>query len=636
MRMDDRSPERRRRARVLSVVLLALLGLFAVRLFHLQVVSGPRYADLARRNLLRPDPIRALRGCIYDRNGALLAGNLVGVGLRLEAGHPAYARDEQLRWAVNEIAAALGRDPEPLWERAQRYRRRFEPIVLAEQLESDVLAPLMERIDPIPGLDFDRQPCRWYPLGTRAAHVLGYVGEASEEDLAAPGVTPPYRPGNWVGRSGIEAQYESLLRGIDGETYVTVDAVGRKTDLFPGVPPLAPQAGRDLTLTLDVKLQAVAESLLAIPHPGRGGEPEPTRGSLIALDPWTGEILACASSPAFDPNAFAAGLSGAQWSALQGPSLPLLHRAIQAAYPPGSVFKIVTSLAGLELGRITLETHYRGCTGSYRFGNRTFRCWREEGHGSLGLRQAFAASCDVYYYQVGQQLGVERLLEFAERMQLGRRTGIDLPEERRGLVPSMPWYRERLGHDPPEGYALNLAIGQGELMLTPIAMASLVGGLVSDGRVRRPHLARSAIGHDGRVLIDPDREEMLWELPVSDEHRRTIFTLLEAVVADDLGTAKQARIEGVRTGGKTGTAQNPHGQDHALYVGVAPMEHPTIVVLAVLEGMGHGGSMAAPVVRRVMEEYLGVPPRGQRPPAAPAGEAATASADSAEAREGRR
>ncbi|MBM3317895.1 MAG: penicillin-binding protein 2, partial [Candidatus Eisenbacteria bacterium] len=566
MLFGERSVERVRRERALAILVVALIVLFALRLIHLQVVSGPRYADLARRNLLRPDPIRALRGCIYDRHGTLLAGNLVGLGLRLEAGHPAYAQPEPLRAAVGEIAAALGVDPEPLVEKALRSRRRFEPVVLADNLESHQIAPLIERIEPIPGLDVERQPRRWYPLGTLGAHVLGHVGEVSEEELAG-SRQPPYRPGGRAGRAGVEAQYEWLLRGIDGETYVTVDAFGRKTDLFPGVPPVPALPGLDLTLTLDARVQAVAESLLTQMVPAGGGGLEPMRGSIVVLDPWSGEILACASAPGFDPNSFAAGLSGAEWAALQGPTRPLLNRALQAAYPPASVFKIISSLAGLESGRLQPATTYRGCSGSYRAGNRSFGCWRHEGHGVLDLRGAFATSCDVYYYQLGQQLGVARLLDFTDRMRLGRRTGVDLPDERRGLVPSMAWYRERLGHDPTEGYALNLAIGQGELMLTPLAFASCVGGLVTDGRVRRPHVARSAVGRQGRQLIEPGEGEVLWELPVTAGHRRTLMEMLEAVVADDNGTGKSARIEGVRVGGKTGTAQNPHGRDHALFVG---------------------------------------------------------------------
>jgi penicillin-binding protein 2 len=610
----ERSPERRRRARILAAAVIVVIGLLAVRLAHLQLVGGPRYAELARKNLLRPDPIRALRGCIYDRHGALLAGSLVGFGLRLEVAHPAYDRPEQVRWAVTEIATAIGADPEPLIEKALRYRRRFEPVVLADNLDADVIARLMERIEPIPGLQIERQPRRWYPLGRFAAHVIGYVGEVSEADLGSADAQPPYRAGGCVGRAGVEAQYESWLRGIDGETYVTV---GRKTDLFPGVPPIPPLPGIDLTLTIDARVQAVAESLLTQTNLGSDGRPEPMRGALVALDPWTGEILACASAPSYDPNSFAARLTDQQWGELKGSGLPLLNRPVQAAYPPGSVFKIVTTLAGLEAGRLSMNSYFSGCGGGYRVGNRVFRCWRPEGHGALGLRQAFAASCDVYFYQLGQQLGVERLLGFATRMRVGERTGVDLPEERRGLVPSMEWYREKLGYDPPEGYALNLAIGQGELMLTPMAIASLVGGLVSDGRVRRPHVALHAVARNGRPLIESGEAEVLWELPVSDASRRTLMALLDAVVSDDLGTAKQARIEGVRVGGKTGTAQNPHGKDHALFVGVAPTESPRIVVVVVLEAMGHGGSAAAPIAREVIESYLGVGKRVKRDAQAP-------------------
>jgi len=357
-------------------------------------------------------------------------------------------------------------------------------------------------------------------------------------------------------------------------------------------------------------MQAAAESALAECRlhgrkPVPGEPPVKVRGAVVALDPWTGEVLVCASSPSFDPNHFAHGLSADQWSAINDASHPLLNRVMQAAYPAGSVFKIVTTLAGLTEGVITPATLMdTPCYGRYPFGNRVFRCWKPEGHGRLPLLNAFEQSCDVYYYQVGRALGIKRFLGFLGRMQMDSVTGIDLPQERQGLIPSVEWYRKKLGTDPPEGSALNLSIGQGEIMLTPVEIASFVGAVVSDGVVRRPHVALRAVRTDGVEVWNYGDPVEMRRLPLAEEDRLLMLQLLEQVVMGSRGTGGRARVKGFRIGGKTGTAQNPHGDDHALFVGVAPMPRPEVVVAVVVESFGHGGSVAAPVARAVLAAYL--------------------------------
>jgi penicillin-binding protein 2 len=610
---DHAGDQRRRLLTLGALVLVVMLGL-AARLFYLQIVRGPAYADLAQRNLIRPDPLPAPRGRIFDRQGRLLADNLVTYKLSLEVAHPAYADPAMLRHATAEVAALLGLDAEALAQRAERSRRYFAPITLGQDPDPQVLASLIERTDPIPGLRIECVPLRSYPCGRMAAHVLGFLGEADDREVEA-GL---YRPGSRLGRSGVERQYEDLLRGVDGETYVTVDALGRKTDLFPGLPPRSPVAGADLTVTLDSLLQASAEeALLGARLPGQ--EDRVLAGALVALNPWTGEVLACASAPTFDPNDFARGLSPAEWARLRDESRPLLNRALQAGYPPGSTFKIVTTLAGVKLIGLSRATGYEACPGSYRFGNRVFRCWKAGGHGHLLLRDAFARSCDVYYYQLGRQLGLGRLLRFAATLHADAPTGVDLPEERGGFVPTLDWYRQHLGGEPPEGNVLNLAIGQGELVLTPIELASLVGALVSDGGVRRPRVGLRAQTREGVTLWERGQPEVARVLDADAGERALLRELLEAVVMDGGGTGGRARVEGFAVGGKTGTAQNPHGEDHALFVGVAPIEAPRLVVAAILEESGHGGTMAAPVVQRVLEVFLKGRKREPRPeaPAAP-------------------
>jgi len=608
-----RSPEnlgdRRLRAWLFGGLMAAILVALGVRLAYLQIARGDYYAEQARDNMVRTERLPAVRGAIFDRDGELLASNRISISLGLDTGHSALKNPETLRQVLAEAASILDRPEGSFEQRARRMTGMYEPMMLARDVDMITLAPFVERLQPIPGLTIDQMSLRWHPRGTLAAHALGYVGEVSEEELqqaAGQGL----RRGQLTGRSGLERQYDALLRGEDGETYVEVDALGRKMDLFPNVPPKPSAPGADLYLSLKLRMQAAAESALAAARP-HGRQPVPGEplvtvcGAVVALDPWTGEVLACASSPTFDPNAFAHGLSASQWNALNEASHPLLNRATQAAYPPGSVFKIATSLAGLTEGVITPQTLLETpCYGRYRFGNRVFRCWKPEGHGRLVLLHAFEQSCDVYFYQVGRALGIKRFLSFLARLELDGATGIDLPQERVGLIPSVEWYRQRLGSAPPEGSALNLAIGQGEIMLTPIQIASFVGALVSDGVVRRPHIALRAVSTRGNeVWAYGDPVEMR-SLPIPADQRGLMLEMLEQVVMGPRGTGGRARVKGFRVGGKTGTAQNPHGEDHAVFVGVAPMPRPEVVVVVVVESFGHGGSVAAPVAQAVLAAYL--------------------------------
>ena len=597
---------RRSRTLVLTLVVAGALLTLGGRLFYLQIMRGSHFAVLARENMVRSEPIKALRGRVFDREGRLLAGNRVSVNLSLEAGHPAYRQPDQLTSAAREVALLLDRDPAEIEVRARRYRNRFEPMLLDRDVDPTALAPFVERLQPIPGITISEVPLRWYPQGRLGAHVLGYMGEVSEAELDREELG--YRRGALIGRAGLERQYEPLLRGADGETYVRVDALGRVTDLFPDLPPQPPQPGADLHLCLDAHLQAIAEEALLQVQPEptarRRQAGRPIKGSLVALDPWTGEVLVCASTPGFDPNAFAHGLSGDEWAELNSQEKPLLNRVMQAGYPPASIFKIVTTLAGLDAGLLSTHTRYDPCYGVYTFGDRDFGCWSERGHGRVDLWGAFEQSCDVYYYQLARAMGLRRLLRYMNTLNLDGPTGIDVPDERDGLIPDLEWYRRRLGTSPPEGIALNLSIGQGEIVLTPLQLIAYVGALVSDGIGRQPHLANRAVLRDGTVTWQHDPRTGSRPLPTSESHRQLMLQMLERAVEGPQGTGWRARVEGIRVGGKTGTAQNPHGEDHALFLAVAPADDPSIVVLVVVEESGHGGSVAAPVAQRLLEAYF--------------------------------
>jgi penicillin-binding protein 2 len=604
----DQIGERRPRVLVLTILIGCIFLLLGSRLFYLQIVSGDRYAQLARENMVRSEQIPAMRGRIFDREGRLLAGNRVSFIVSLEAGHPAYADRNNLKEAVEEVGRILELDVSNLEQRALRYRGMYEPLVLARDLAQEDLAPFIERLQPIPGITIGQGPMRWYPMGALAAHSLGYVGEISEEELRRKR-RDGYGRGDFIGRSGLERRYESVLRGKTGRTYVEVDALGRKIDLFPDLPPIEPIPGADIHLSLDSELQRIAEEQLAsvVYHQDTyrlRGSTIGVRGSIIAMDPWTGEVLVSASYPGFDPNAFAHGLSASQWAELNRPTHPLLNRIVQAAYPPGSIFKIITLLAGLDADLIDESTRFEPCHGKYRYGNREFGCWKDAGHGSMRLRQAFAQSCDIYFYQLARQMKLKPFLRFMGNLGLAEPTGIDLPDERAGLIPSVDWYRRHLGAEPAEGIALNLSIGQGEIVMTPLQIATMVSAVVTDGVMRRPYLANSAIDHTGTYLWRHEVPEDLRDLNIDEPTRQLVRGLLSEVVNGEYGTAKKAQVEGFEIGGKTGTSQNSHGEDHALFAAVAPIMDPEIVIIIVVEEAGGGGAVAAPLAQPILEAFL--------------------------------
>lgn len=615
----DFGPEARaERARALvvlvGVIVVALLG----RLSWLQLARGAYFRTLSEENRIDREILRAERGRIFDRNGEVLADNYPTYRLSLDPHDPAFRSDlGRLKEVVQVVAEILGRDPSELEADVMRARRRSNrPLPLSRSLEFEQVARLEERLTRLPGVAVETESSRRYPGGSFACHLLGYLGEVSEEDLEAGGET--YHPGDLVGQAGIEKEYEEALRGRDGVAYVEVDAYGRRTHYFPELPALPAAPGSDLVLSIDARVQRAAEAALeaskrhverqrALFEAWDGDTLACPAAAVVAIEPSSGEVLALASRPTFDPNIFLKGLTREEWARLNDPRHPaLLDRAIQASYPPGSTFKCVTTLVGLEAGVVTAGKVFSSCGGGYFYGNRTFGCWRKGGHGTLSLLDALARSCDVYYYQVGIALGIDRLGRGAERLRVGEKTGIDLPQERAGLVPTPEWYTQRYGKGGVHrGAALNVAIGQGEVLLTPIALARFVAAVANGGRVVRPHLLLRVQDPDGTVRRDATEED--WDvgrLPVRDEHLDLLRAAMEKVVMEAGGTGGRSRIGEIRIGGKTGTAQNPHGEDHALFIAFAPVDDPRIAVAVVVEESGHGGSIAAPVARQVMAAWL--------------------------------
>ncbi|MBD3334520.1 MAG: hypothetical protein GF355_03305, partial [Candidatus Eisenbacteria bacterium] len=361
--------------------------------------------------------------------------------------------------------------------------------------------------------------------------------------------------------------------------------------------------------SLDLELQQLAEAAFDSVVPERregGGDPErPPAGAVVVLDCRSGDVLALVSRPAFHPGEFIRGLSTAAWGRIRSGRHPLLNRPVQSKYPPGSVFKIVTAMLAFEEGVATRSTRFSPCYGSYRLGTRSFGCWKEEGHGVLGLIQAVAQSCDVYFYQVGRALGFERLTQGARALAIDRSTGIDLENESAGWIPQAEDYVRLYGDPPGPGVPLNLSIGQGELLFTPLELAVLYAAVANGGELLVPRLGLRALAPDGSVVWARDEEpEVRARWPVADATLDMAREALEEVIEGPRGTARAIRIDGYRLGGKTGTAQNPHGEDHALFAAVAPMDAPRWVVVVVAEESGHGGAVAAPVAHSILERLL--------------------------------
>jgi penicillin-binding protein 2 len=576
---------REERFALLAGVVLSGLGLIVLGLLRLQVVEHEHFRDLAKNNRVRMEVLRAPRGAIFDRHGELLADNRPSFEILFRP----FPAESAGRYRIDDdwyarAAALVEVDSLVLRAAVKQAGRSGESVVLRENAPFEVMAAVEELGETVPGIEVRIEPLRHYLHGAFAGHVLGYAGEINEAELATR-LERGYRPGDLIGRSGLERAYETDLRGIDGAEFVVVNAMGQRVSTLTEGPPRLPTPGRDLVLTLDLGIQRSLEQAMA----------HVKRGAAVAIDPRDGGILAMVSRPAIDPNEFSVGISSARWREMtEGGANPLLNRAIQGTYPPGSTYKIVSMVAAMNAGIAGPATRVAPCMGSYRFGGRSFGCWKREGHGSLDFIGALQHSCDVYFYQMGPRIGLERLGEASRAMGMGRATGIDLPQERDGLIPDREWYDRRRGGHFRESFMLNLIIGQGELLLTPLQMATMVAETAREGAPIQPHLLMKIPGGEAPVRRVPPHPGLRADAGTWD----AVHEALVRVVQEGTGTA--ARVPGVRVAGKTGTAQNPHGDDHALFVCYAPAENPTIAMAIVIENSGHGGSVAAPIAGEVL------------------------------------
>jgi penicillin-binding protein 2 len=570
-----------RRAWVTAWLIGGVLGIIMAAFFRLQVLGRERYEFQSNQNRVRPVVLPAPRGLITDRHGAVLADNIPSYTISVLVPTP-----DALDTTLAAMAPLVGLDSVDIAAILGNNRGRSDdPIVIMRDAPFEVVSALEERRRSLPGLVIQTEPKRRYPHGEAVAHVVGYVNEITEDELADESFEGGRR-GALVGRNGLERVYDAELRGADGRRAVEVDALGRTVRTEGVVPVLEPDQGVTLRTSIDLELQKFVMEQF----------PDSSLGAVVAMDPRNGEILALHSSPSFDPNAFVGGIDRDLWREWStSPSRPLFNRAVQGKYPPASPWKLAVAALAMRRGIANLRTRMpEQCGGGMQYYNRYFRCWKLDGHGDLTLAEAIQHSCDVYFYQLGLQLGLPEILDGGLSYGFGARTGIDLPSEATPTYPpSTDYFDRRYG---PRGWTravtLNLSIGQGENDQTLINMVRFYAMLArEDGRSPVPRLRMD----DSDVeLTDPSMD-----LPPS-----SILALRQALVmVVDSGTAIRSRVASLRIAGKTGTAQNPHGPDHGWFVAFAPADAPEIVVGVIVEFAEHGSSVA-PLATQVIARHI--------------------------------
>jgi penicillin-binding protein 2 len=579
-----------RRLTVLLAVVGGLFVVLAIRLWQIQVVQGEYFLRLSEENRVRVTSVVAPRGLIKDRQGRPLTRNRPAFTVSLlpmEMRHP-----DQV---IPQVARLLGMSREEIaLKLAEARERPFEPVRLQRDVPKPVIAALEEIRMDLPGVLVQVEPVREYPYGPLAAHLLGYLGEINERDLQALR-SQGYEAGELIGKDGVERIYDRYLKGRNGQIQAEVDAQGRALRVLATIPSTP---GNTLVLGIDLDVQKAAEEALG-----------PRVGAVVAMDPRDGTIVALVSHPAFDPNLFATGITTTAWARLlHDPLQPLLDRVTQGGYPMGSVFKIVTATAALELGLVRSDTTFY-CPGYYSLGGRIFH--DHEAHGSLTFLEGIAKSCNVVFWTLARPVGPQHLAEYARMFGLGRTTGIDLVQEGTGIVPEPDW-KARVWKQPwYAGDTLNSAVGQGYTLATPIQVARLLAAVANGGTLVTPHLVTEVSVPGGKVLFKSSAAPA-GQLHVSAKTLAVLQSGLAAVVTR--GTAASIQIPGLTVAGKTGTAENPHGRPHAWFAGYAPVDNPRLVVVALVENVGFGAEHAAPIVQRVLQVAFGISPGGAAHP----------------------
>ncbi len=608
---EDRAFKLRLRiAYFVGVFFFLLLG---TRLWYLQLFRGEFYRHESEQNSIRVKEIVSPRGMIRDRFGKLIIDNKPNYIVSIV---PEDVSD--LASLAEFIGSAVSIPTEQIVQKVRKTRGpRFRPIPIKRGLDWVELARLETHRHDYPGLEIEVDSRRSYIYGSIAPHFLGYLSEINSSELEAlnkriDAGEDRYQQGDHVGKGGIEKAYQKQLRGREGYKTVRVDSHGREIAELARV---EPEPGLNLNLTLDLELQLYARELF-----------KDKVGVLLALNPQNGEILAIVNAPSYDPEMWSGGISQKNWEMLRDdPNHPLVNRAIRGQYPPGSTYKIITAAAGLEEGVIN-ERSTVTCNGSFRYGNRTFRCWKKGGHGKVDVKKALVESCDVFFYELAEKLGINKLAEYARHLGLGKPTGIDVEGEKGGIVPTPEWKKKRFGQPWYPGETIPITIGQGYNLTTPLQVAVMYGAVGMNGKVYQPHLLRSVSDYQGNTVFtyEPKQAE---EFELSKKTARILRDGLDDVVNDRKGTAYwygRLPFPDIRMAGKTGTAQvvnykagerSGDIEDHAWFAGFAPVDNPEIAAVALVENGGSGSSAASPLVRALIQKYFelkaeraGIPP----------------------------
>lgn len=568
------------RQNIFYLVSSLIVIVLAARFFSLQIISGELYQQQSLENSVKIETKFPVRGNIYDRNGKLIADNRPAFSVYL-------VRSRTNSQTIEFVSSILNIDKDEIQEKLKQ-GGPFQPVKIARHVNQVTLTTLQENILDLPGLEWKVEPKRHYVYSRAFSHVLGTLGEIDEDELDK---NSEYEPGDVVGKKGVEKKLDQQLRGKKGYEFVKVDALGRVVEKVNQKKSSLPYPGKDLYLTIDSRLQKCADSLFV-----------GYRGALVAIDVRNGEILTMLSNPNYDLNIFAGPVNSKIWNDLISDSLhPLYDRATQSTYPPGSTYKLVAAIAALNEHIIT--PHWSvNCPGYYKIGRRVVHCWKADGHGTLDLTGAIRNSCNVYFYRLGLEIGLDVWTKYSKLFGFGSQTKVELANEKEGLVPSKDYYERVYGiRNITAGLVANLAIGQGELLVTPIQMAQFAMILANEGVYYRPHLIHKLLDKVTKTEQSPQISEKKID-SIEPEVFEIIKKAMGEVVAE--GTGVRARIIGVKVAGKTGTAQNPHGDSHSWFICFAPYDNPQIAVSVIAENAGGGSAVAAPIAGNYLRRYF--------------------------------
>ncbi len=565
----------------LFFLVLFLFLLILSRLFFLQILKYKNFKKFSDNNRIYTEKIVASRGKIFDSKGKILVGNRKSYNIALYKSGLNFDEIDGILDEVSSYCDVIDRNK----IFAEFKNKKLEYITLAVDIPEELMWTLTEQKYYLRNVEIIEDSIRDYNFGYESAHIFGYVSKISDSEFSRL-QNEGYRLNSVIGKTGLEKQYEGYLRGVEGLRLFEIDVHGKKRRLLEEVEPIA---GFDLELTLDAELQAKAENTI-----------KNYQGTIVVLEAKTSKILAMVSSPGYDANQFLYEINEEKISSFTNKDLPMLNRAIQGAYPPGSIFKLVTILAILEEKIISPKAKVF-CSGGVYLGkeNRYFRCWNKHGHGEVNMLRGFTESCDVYYYEMVLKLGISNLSKYAKAFGLDKKTGVDLPYELKNTMPDREWKYKRLKEGWYQGDTLNTAIGQGYLLQTPLSMAQMLATFLNRGVRNTPHLVEKIVKNNKTVFRW--KQKMTADLTINDN----AFSFLSKALRETVkyGTGRGAYVDGLDIGGKTGTAQNPHGQDHAWFVGCMPVSNPEIVVCVFIENGGGGGGVAAPLAREIFGCY---------------------------------